>query len=179
MSTCIRLIAPFVIALAVPACSSESDGPTQGNAIVNDGSSDTTPAATQGEEGGPCYPNGTCNAGLSCYSNLCVKVPEAGGMEGGDVAAPTSDANAASDVTDGATTDSSAPTGDADASDGDTGADAVSAIDAPVDVGPDAVACAWNMYPDDTVDHDNDGSSVAQGDCNDCDDHVRAGVGCP
>lgn len=26
-----------------------------------------------GTEGGACYPNGTCNAGLSCFSNLCVR----------------------------------------------------------------------------------------------------------
>lgn len=28
-----------------------------------------------GTEGGACYPNGTCNAGLSCLSKLCVKAP--------------------------------------------------------------------------------------------------------
>jgi hypothetical protein len=28
----------------------------------------------QGEEGGHCYPNDTCNAGLTCASNLCVVV---------------------------------------------------------------------------------------------------------
>lgn len=28
-----------------------------------------------GTEGGPCYGNGTCNAGLSCASNLCVRIP--------------------------------------------------------------------------------------------------------
>jgi hypothetical protein len=34
-----------------------------------------------GAEGGPCYSNGTCNQGLSCYSNICVNpnaTPEAG-----------------------------------------------------------------------------------------------------
>jgi hypothetical protein len=25
-----------------------------------------------GDVGGPCYSNGTCNAGLGCYSNICV-----------------------------------------------------------------------------------------------------------
>jgi hypothetical protein len=30
----------------------------------------------QGSEGGACFPNGTCNAGLTCLSNLCVN-PEA------------------------------------------------------------------------------------------------------
>src|SRR6185295_1078900 len=27
-----------------------------------------------GTEGGPCYGNKTCNTGLTCYSDLCVKV---------------------------------------------------------------------------------------------------------
>jgi hypothetical protein len=27
-----------------------------------------------GTETGPCYPNGTCNDGLSCLSDLCVRV---------------------------------------------------------------------------------------------------------
>ena len=27
-----------------------------------------------GTEGGPCYPNGTCNSGLECLSNLCVNL---------------------------------------------------------------------------------------------------------
>lgn len=35
----------------------------------------------EGDEGCQCYPNGTCDAPLSCASNLCVAV-------GGDVAAP-------------------------------------------------------------------------------------------
>lgn len=29
-------------------------------------------ASAEGEEQGPCYPNGTCNAGLVCASNICV-----------------------------------------------------------------------------------------------------------
>ena len=28
-----------------------------------------------GTEGGTCFPNGTCNAGLTCASNLCVVMP--------------------------------------------------------------------------------------------------------
>jgi len=28
-----------------------------------------------GSEGGPCYGNGTCDAGLKCFSKVCVKVP--------------------------------------------------------------------------------------------------------
>jgi len=37
-----------------------------------------------GAEGEKCYPNGTCNAGLTCLSKLCVKVPDAGTKTGGD-----------------------------------------------------------------------------------------------
>ena len=35
-------------------------------------------AKQSGVEGGPCYANGTCNKGLTCASNLCVKLPDAG-----------------------------------------------------------------------------------------------------
>ncbi len=31
---------------------------------------------TPGVERGPCYPNGTCNAGLTCASQLCVRFPD-------------------------------------------------------------------------------------------------------
>jgi hypothetical protein len=39
-----------------------------------------------GSERGPCYPNGTCNAGLSCLSNVCVNT---GGGAGGAPACGT------------------------------------------------------------------------------------------
>jgi hypothetical protein len=32
-----------------------------------------------GSDGNACYPNGTCNAGLSCLSNLCAKAIGTGG----------------------------------------------------------------------------------------------------
>jgi hypothetical protein len=35
-------------------------------------------AALRGTEKGACYPNNTCNAGLVCLSQLCVRIPEAG-----------------------------------------------------------------------------------------------------
>ncbi|HOW51477.1 MAG TPA: SBBP repeat-containing protein [bacterium] len=41
----------------------------------NQNDADTTPAV--GTEGGPCYPNGTCNDGLQCLSGLCVEMPDA------------------------------------------------------------------------------------------------------
>ena len=31
-----------------------------------------------GKEGGPCYPNGTCNTGLKCLSKVCVRMPDGG-----------------------------------------------------------------------------------------------------
>jgi hypothetical protein len=38
--------------------------------------SSNTPLA--GTEKGACYRNNTCNAGLVCLSELCVRIPEAG-----------------------------------------------------------------------------------------------------
>src|SRR5260221_7936189 len=39
--------------------------------------------ADQGGERQPCYPNGTCNSGLSCLSDVCVKVNlDGGGPQG-------------------------------------------------------------------------------------------------
>ena len=37
----------------------------------------------RGGVGQDCYPNGTCNAGLSCYSNLCVDARTGAGGSGG------------------------------------------------------------------------------------------------
>ena len=36
-----------------------------------------------GTEGGPCYGNQSCNAGLTCASNLCVRLSGSGGGGGG------------------------------------------------------------------------------------------------
>lgn len=44
--------------------------------------------AEAGSETGPCYPNTTCNAGLTCLSNLCVRV-DLGNDAGADLAAGT------------------------------------------------------------------------------------------
>ena len=53
----------------VAATSGHSDG----------GADASSPAPTPGSERGPCYPNSTCNAGLECLSDLCVKAPGGGG----------------------------------------------------------------------------------------------------
>lgn len=52
-------------------------------------------AEQNGTESGPCYPNGTCNEGLTCASNRCVRVD--GGVTD---AGPTdgSSSNAANDA---------------------------------------------------------------------------------
>jgi hypothetical protein len=47
-------------------------GPPLGTAPAE--SPGTSPAA--GTERGPCYGNGTCNEGLTCASNVCVRLPE-------------------------------------------------------------------------------------------------------
>lgn len=36
-----------------------------------------------GSEGGPCYGNGSCNSGLTCFSKLCVEATGTGGAAGG------------------------------------------------------------------------------------------------
>jgi len=47
----------------------------------NDGNNQPTPdlGKAAGTEGGPCYGNKTCNKGLVCLSDLCVRPADAGG----------------------------------------------------------------------------------------------------
>ena len=47
----------------------------------------------EGAEGGPCYGNGTCDPGLVCLSNLCVKPADAG-QDAGPIDLPKADAKA-------------------------------------------------------------------------------------
>ena len=47
----------------------------------NDGAPDRSGTIPPGKEGGPCYGNGTCNQGLTCASNLCVRLPDASSMD--------------------------------------------------------------------------------------------------
>lgn len=39
-------------------------------------------SSAEGAEKGPCYGNNTCNEGLSCYSDLCVKAPDSSSHDG-------------------------------------------------------------------------------------------------
>lgn len=57
-----RTIVGSLMVVFVTACGCSDDGGGLG--------------AVTGEEGGPCFANGTCNAGLSCYSDRCVDVPD-------------------------------------------------------------------------------------------------------
>jgi len=54
-----------------------------------------------GTVGGPCYPNSTCNAGLTCYSNLCV---DTGVRDGGGGASSTGGATGLGGSTSGGAT---------------------------------------------------------------------------
>lgn len=47
----------------------QQDGSTLQDAVNLD-------AAKRGTEGGPCYPNKTCNAGLICQNGICVKATD-------------------------------------------------------------------------------------------------------
>lgn len=49
------------------------------------GGGSSSGGAAQGGVGQSCYPNGTCNAGLSCFSNLCVDANADGGSDGSGV----------------------------------------------------------------------------------------------
>jgi hypothetical protein len=48
-----------------------------------------------GGERQSCYPHNTCNAGLICLRNLCVKPPDGGGFGGSGAAGSTAGAGAA------------------------------------------------------------------------------------
>lgn len=57
--------------------------------------------AAEGTAGGPCYPNGTCNAGLMCMANRCAESD----------AATTTDTSVADDTTPSGADTGSAPDG--------------------------------------------------------------------
>src|SRR6516164_49306 len=59
-----------------------------GFALLHCGGS-TKSATAVGEEREHCYPNGTCNDGLTCFSNLCVKYDMIRVQNGSDAATVT------------------------------------------------------------------------------------------
>jgi hypothetical protein len=83
-------VALFVAVIAFMACvGSDPVGASSGGA----------PAT--GEHLGPCYPNGTCNAGLECRDTVCLTPGEPapdGGGGGGDASNDTSSVDAAQDT---------------------------------------------------------------------------------
>ena len=54
----------LIVTVTTAACSDAPAGRTGSRG--NDSTSEVT-----GEAGGPCYPNGTCNAGLVCMADRC------------------------------------------------------------------------------------------------------------
>jgi hypothetical protein len=79
LGPCLRLVALVVVAITASACGNKSES-----------------AVEQGGERQDCYPNHTCDEGLTCLSNLCVALPN-GSMVGRDAGATGHDAGASSD----------------------------------------------------------------------------------
>jgi hypothetical protein len=50
--------------------------------IIASGCSDRATEQPAGELGGACFPNNTCNAGLSCFSGICVQTTDAALTDG-------------------------------------------------------------------------------------------------
>jgi hypothetical protein len=73
------IVLPFALAFA-GACSSSSP--------------DSSATAAAGAERGACYPNGTCNTGLTCASNVCVVLADAGTSDGSPIVQPGQDSSA-------------------------------------------------------------------------------------
>lgn len=73
-------------AMMMISCSSGGSGDDAGAARVKDAGEVAT-----GAEGGPCFPNGTCDQDLVCASDLCVRLPDAG-VDAGTVEDASSDA---------------------------------------------------------------------------------------
>ena len=119
------------------------------------GCSDDNNGKDPGTEGGPCYPNGTCNAGLTCASNTCVRLPD-GGLP--DLLVPDGP-GADTPVPDGPVPDASGPDAPApDAAVPDMAGDISSPDTAPPDGGgeggaadalPDAKPCQSSADCDD------------------------------
>ena len=75
---------------SVISCGSDygvNGNPTDASGAGSDGrSSNDGGAPTQGTRGGSCYPNDTCNSGLTCDSGTCVPTGVDGGTKEKDAA---------------------------------------------------------------------------------------------
>jgi hypothetical protein len=109
-------------AAAVFSCNGGGSGEDAGVKPPED-----TGGIAEGEEGGPCFGNGTCNAGLVCASDLCVKVPDAGTETDGGTGTDTG-----TETDTGVQTDAGVDVGV------DTGMDTGTVVDAGADAGFDA-----------------------------------------
>jgi hypothetical protein len=128
-------------------------GPEDGGGLLDGAIPPDGGNPKQGEEGGPCYPNNTCNEGLVCLSNLCVRLPGPdAGVDSGNDAGVTdartdaAEADAATDSgTDGALIDAGVDSGN-DAGVTDAKTDATEA-DIGVDGGYFDVGQDTGVYP--------------------------------
>ena len=86
--------------------------------MISCGGDDPETEAAQGEEGGKCYPNRTCNDGLECSEGLCVKTADSGDTQ------DPSDADSSDSVSDDDTSDTSDSGDDNDQADSGENKDA-------------------------------------------------------
>lgn len=47
-----------------------------------------SPNTSPGTKGGACYPNGSCDVGLTCQAGICVPTRDGGGFDGGPDGSP-------------------------------------------------------------------------------------------
>ena len=49
--------------------------------LIQIGCGEVSSGDNAGQEGGPCYKNGTCDPGLICLSKTCVRLPDSGALD--------------------------------------------------------------------------------------------------
>jgi hypothetical protein len=142
-----------LVLLFLAGCVEEAapvDDMTDGDQIA-DGDADLE-TCTPGNERCECYPNKTCNAGLVCLSDLCVRLVD----EDGDESDPA-DGDSDSDDPDGDTIDGDDPDGDVIDGD-DPDGDAIDGDD------PDGDAIDGDDPDGDVIDGDDPDGDEADGD---------------
>jgi hypothetical protein len=96
----------LIVTVTAAAC---SDAPV---GRAGSGGNDSTSEVT-GEAGGPCYPNGTCNAGLVCMADRCetdgATVSDSGTVDTDNAGGDTGTMDAADGGSDTGTVDTSTP----------------------------------------------------------------------